>query len=357
LIEADTFATASGTAEKQDTSAFAAPPSGTFVFRLHTHSTSQGSTAAVGTLTVNGGAVTGSEDLNRAGIPSSVTLTSGLFNFPDATTGRGTGNFSDGTTTTSFNYYVVNASTLLLLTSSPGVTGSGRAELQATGPFSTASLSGGYAFGSRGDTNFLDSVRTVGRFTAGGDGTISAGEYDSMQDGVSSADIAFTGTYTMAASGRGTVTLMPSSGGTTQEIFWMVSPSRAFFLVDDANTFQDGTVDLQQSGPFTNASMNGQFAFLMGGFTSTDFLDRVGTLQWDGAGNLTINEAFNLSGSPSTTGFLNGTYSVASSGRATGSITGVSNSLVFYLTSGNDAYVLQTDTNAEISGMISKQQD
>jgi hypothetical protein len=348
------FANGAGVAEKQDPAAFAAPPSGTFTFRNHNVSTAQGSSATVGVFTVSGGTVSGSEDVNRAGLLSSPTFT-GSFNFPD-TSGRGTGSFTDSANATStFIYYVVDANNLRFFSTNTGLPGLGRAETQTGVPFANASLSGSYAFGSSGDDNFsVAGTKTVGRFTAGGDGTISAGTYDSVEDGTAFTNVSFTGTYSMASNGRATVTLNRSTG-TIQQIFWMVSPSRAFSLTSDSNKVEDGTLDQQQAITFSNSTMKGQFAVLMDGFDPFNFVDRVGTLQWDGAGNLTLDEFINRSGTTQTPGFISGTYSVASNGRTSGAISGLSNNLVFYLISGSDGYILQNDTGSEIDGVMSKQ--
>ena len=348
------FANGAGIAEKQDPAAFAAPPSGTFTFRNHSVSTAQGSSSAVGVFTVSGGTASGSEDVNRAGVLSSPTFT-GSFNSPD-TSGRGTGTFTDNANVTStFVYYVVDANNLRFFSTNTGLPGLGRAETQTGVPFANASLSGSYAFGSSGDDNFsVAGTKTVGRFTAGGDGTISAGAYDSVEDGTAFTNVSFTGTYSMASNGRTTVTLNPSTGA-IQQIFWMVSPSRAFSLTSDPNKVEDGTLDLQQAITFSNSTMKGQFAVLMDGFDPFNFVDRVGTLQWDGAGNLTLDEFINRSGTTQTPGFISGTYSVASNGRASGAISGLSNNLVFYLISGSDGYILQNDTSTEIDGVMSKQ--
>src|SRR2546426_2865837 len=305
------FANGAGIAELQDPAAFAAPPIGTFTFRNHSVSTAQGSSATVGAFTVSGGTVSGSEDVNRAGVLSSPTFT-GSFNSPD-TGGRGTGTFTDSANVTStFIYYVVDANNVRFFSTNTGSPGLGRAETQTGGAFANTSLAGSYAFGSSGDTNVsLAGAKTVGHFTAGGDGTISAGAFDSVEDGTPLTNISFTGTYSMAANGRVTVTLNPSTG-TIQQIFWMVSPSRAFSLTSDPNKVEDGTLDLQQAITFSNSTMKGQFAVLMDGFDPFDFVDRVGTLQWDGAGNLTLDEFINRSGTTQTPGFITGTYSVAS---------------------------------------------
>jgi len=357
LIEVDGLATAGGTARLQTASAFSAPPSGTFAFRLHTFgTTADSSVGAVGAFTVANGTITGNEDVERTGTLSSLPL-SGSFNFPDATSGRGTGTFDDGVATTPFAYYMIDSSTVLLFSTNAGTNGLGQVEKQTATSFNTASLSGGYAFGSRGDTATVDAVRTVGSFTADGSGNISAGALDSVQDGTSSTNVTLTGSgsYTMASNGRAAVTL-PASTGTIQEIYWMVSPSRAFFLVDDSTKVEDGTADLQ-SGSFSNSSVNGTYVFLNDGYTlsTSDTFDRVGTLTADGSGTLVVNYAVNVTGSASTV-TLNGSYSVASNGRMTGSVNSLSNNLVFYLVSGNQAYILQNDSGAEIDGSMLKQQ-
>ena len=82
-------------------------------------------------------------------------------------------------------------------------------------------------------------------------------------------------------------------------------------------------------------------------------------MNWDGNGNMTFYEAVNsgLSGTR-LLGFFSASYSVASNGRATATISNVSltnNDFVFYLVSGNDAYILENDTGVEISGVASKQ--
>lgn len=357
LIEIDSTLNAGGLAEKQDPAAIAAVPNGTFVFREHDINSVQ-SIGSVGAFTMAGGVVSGgSEDVNRAGVLTSLTFTAGSFNLPDPTTGRNTGTLTDSSLATSnFVYYIVDANNIRFLAATPGIIGSGRAELQN----GTPALSGSYAFGSRGDTlATLIGVNTVGRFTAGG-GSITAGALDSVQVVNSTTNnatnAAFTGTFTpLAGNGRTVVSLTTTTNSNL--LVWMVSPARGFFLVSDPSTIQEGTLDLQQSSAFSNSSMNGQFALLMDGFDGVNGVlkDRVGTLLWDGAGNLTVNEITNTSGTPNGPFVISGNYSVSSNGRASGSISTLSNNLVFYLVSGNDAYVIQNDSGVLINGTISKQ--
>lgn len=358
LIENDAGLNAAGLAEKQDSTAIASAPNGAFVFKFHTTSTSQGSAALVGVMNVSAGVVSSgsSEDANRGGTSTSLTLTSGLFNGPTGM-GRGSGSFTDNSGTTSFNYYIVDANNIRFLVSTPGINGIGRAEAQS----STAALTGSYAFGSKGDDSYaLGGVVTVGQLIASG-GSITSGTYDAVQDGNPVANAPFTGTYT-STGGRTVVSL--STG--IQQVFYTVSSSRAFFLtmVDptDASNVEDGTADLQQSSSFSNASVKGQFAFVMKGLTGIgSFIDRVGWLQWDGVSALSLSEEANssttgLGGQPF--GILTGTYSITSNGRAAGTINNFSlssNDFVVYLISGTDGYLLQNDAGEEINGKMSQQ--
>jgi hypothetical protein len=351
LVEGDQVLNAGGLAEKQDTTAIAAAPSGTFVFREHDIDAVQ-SAGIVGAFTISGGTVsTGSKDVNRAGLLTSLTFTGGSFNAPDGLTGRGTGTLTDSSpATSSFFYYIVDANNIRFLSGDVGVVGSGRAEKQ-TG---TPALSGSYAFGSEGDTiSFLSSVNTAGRFTASS-GAISGGARDTVQDGSSIVNSTFTGTLTQAASGRATVAL--STTANSNLVVWMISPARGFFVVDDPTTIQEGTLDLQQTANFSNATMNGQYGLITNGFDSGFAKDRVGTLQWDGSGKLILNEFTNSNGVITVPIVRSGTYSVSSNGRTTGSINSLSNNLVFYLVSGSSAYVVQNDTAVQIDGTVSKQQ-
>jgi hypothetical protein len=351
MVEGDAVLNAGGLAEKQDLTAIAAAPSGTFVFLEHdlNLNTAQ-SVASVGAFAVAGGvASNGNKDVNTSGTLSSLTFT-GSFNAPDPTTGRGNGTFTDSAlATSSFNYYIVDANNVRFLAGTIGIVGQGRGELQS----GTPALSGSYAFGSKGDTSALGGVNMAGRFTAGA-GTITAGARDSVQDGGTATNVSFTGTFTQAASGRNVLSL--STAANSNYIVWMVSPARGLFVVNDPNTVQDGSLDLQQVATFSNSTMNGQFGFIMDGFdVGSTPKDRVGTLQWDGTGKLTLNEFTNTAGTPSTA-TLSGNYSVSGNGRTGGSISNLSSNLIFYLISGTDAYVVQNDSNVELNGTISKQQ-
>ena len=351
LMESDVNTDGAGTAELQDTTATGAIPSGTFVYRLHEVS-NQSPVSEVGAITISGGAVSGSFDQNNAGSSSQLTLT-GSLNAP-ASLGRGTGSFTDSTNfTTNLVYYIVNSGKVAFLSSNTNVIESGSAEAQ-TGAVGNG-IAGSYVFGSRGDLPGItfDGVATVGQFAASG-GSISSYMDDSMQLGVYS-NSSLTGTYTATSNGRVAVSL---NSGAVQQVFWMVSPSRAFFLTNDPNKVEDGTADAQVAPATSPASMQGQFAMVMDGIDLTpEILARNGTLQFDGAGKLDLVELVNASASGTgaqSPGTLTGTYQV-SGGRVVGSLNGSSLNLVLYTISGSDAYALQVDGGTNTSGVFELQ--
>ena len=365
--EADAFsnfsANAAGEGIKQNSSALSSPPSNaSFVMRAHQELPS--SSATVGSLnTSNAASVTGTIDVVRNGaLLPQLTVASGTLSTPDSN-GRGTLAYTDtdsSPVTTHYEYYIIDANTFLLMQSDSTMLGTGRAEAQAGGALN---LAGNYAFGSRGDTSTnTGGVRSVGVFTAGG-GSITAGKLDSVQDGTSTFfNQDFTGNYTQGSNGRVQVTFIPSGATSVMipEVFWMVSPSRAFFLVNANNKVEDGTVDLQQQNSFATTDVNGQYALVMDGYNSSNFLTRVGTLISDGKGNLQLNEEANsfdgsLPGLINDPGTLSGNYTVDSNGRVAATINSVSSNLVMYMVSPGQAYILQNDSGVEISGTVTLQ--
>lgn len=359
LLEADVFADGSGSAELQDANATGATPAGPFVFGIHEDlNTNSASESQVGMFTISSGNLSGSMDQNTIAGASSTTLTGNI----DAPTilGSGTGTITDSSNnSTPFLYFIVNSGKFLLLPTNAAI-GSGSAEAQSGGV--SAGLSGNYVFGSRGDDlNAVGASATVGQFTANGN-SITAGALDAIQDGNYSNLLQFTGSVagSVSAQGREEVTL--SLGPTF--VFWLVSPSRAFFLDENSGAIEDGTADLQTGSGFSASAIKGQYALIMDG---TDFINgqevaRIGTLQFDGSSGITLVELVNDSlsgGGAQSPGALSGHYQVGGSGRITTQISGNNGGgpdLVMYAISSSQAYAMQIDAGENTSGVIQLQQ-
>ncbi len=200
IIEQDFFATASGFGEKQDTNAFTAAPSGVFVFKAHEIDTS----SRVGGITITAGAIAGTEDFLSLGSPSSnmPVTTSVAMTAPDATNGRGKFTLTDGS---SFNYYVVNSGKFYIMSNSASGSleiGQAEAQVAPAGGFSAATLPGSYVFGSSGDTNVSGAagIHSAGVFTTDGNGNITAGAVDYVQDTTLNSNLTVSGgTYTLVS--------------------------------------------------------------------------------------------------------------------------------------------------------------
>jgi len=364
MEEADPFGTSGGSGEKQDTTAFAAVPAGTFV--LQTHDLLEGN-SKVGVTTWTSGNITGTGDVLSGGALISPVTISGTAQAPGSATGRGLVTITDDTGTSDYVYYVVGSSKLRFLNADAvSSLGLGVAEKQ-TGPFSAASLSGTYVLGSAGETTHVAGIHTVGMFTTDGISQVTAGSFDFVQDGTPVTNVSLGSTpssYTVGANGRAVVTLNLSTGMTNQKVMYLVSPSRAYFLVNDPINVEDGTLDKQTGSAFSNSSMKGQYALVMDGYDSNQQLpyrDRVGTWTPDGSGS--VKTSYVASGylptvpplEAATLNNLSGTYSVAANGRTTSSINNLSSNLILYLVSSNSGYMLQADNGVDIGGAITVQ--
>jgi hypothetical protein len=186
--------------------------------------------------------------------------------------------------------------------------------------------------------------------------------FDSMQDGnysgLQTSNAPTSASSGPSAQGRVQVTL---TTGTTV-VYWLVSPSEAFFVDDSTSVVEEGTAQLQTASSFSASTLNGQFALVMGGIDSPgEQLARVGTLEFSGSGNSTLEELANDSGSgegAQSPGTLSGNYQVGGSGRITASLSNSSGGLdvVMYAVSGSQAYALQIDEGENTSGAIQLQQ-
>jgi hypothetical protein len=99
--------------------------------------------------------------------------------------------------------------------------------------FSNASLTGSYTFAAHGLTN-NNKFAVAGAFTADGNGRITSGTRDTVNDaGGQALGESIAGTYTVNQDGRGLLTLAGNSG-TTYYLFVLSSPSAG-------KLFQNGT--------------------------------------------------------------------------------------------------------------------
>lgn len=337
FIEHDTNANASGFFTKQDTSV-SASISGTYVFLVNGDENNVGPASIVGSITADGrGSLTGTEDLNEAGTFTPSVTFNGTYSLQS--NGRGTASLTNSASVSStFFLYVVDANRVLFMESDGLTNFTGTARKQQ-GTFNNASINGGYALEMSGPTT-QSFVTSVGHLSADGSGTIT-GTLDSV-DGVTPISAqSLSGTYSVAANGRGTTTVTTSSG-TSTVVFWMVDSTRLYLLFEDNDRVEDGVIRQQSGGPYSVGSVSGSYAFNAEGVSNTGLFDALGRLVADGQGGLSITEQTNDTRTPGQFSST-GTYTVDSTGRGVVTINGISGPLVFDLISPSEVYVQEMD--------------
>jgi hypothetical protein len=315
-----------------------------------------GPVAIAGEFTADGAGhlTSGLQDVNRtSGVTTSQAFTGtyaiGADNRGTLTMGTATFAFSVGSITSG-----VAAKAHIIEFDSTGTNVVGVVEKQNPTAFSVAQFSGDYAFGAASPTlksGAAARFAVAGRFTASG-GTLTSVVADTDDNGTVQAIPSFTGTYTVAGNGRGTITLTPP-GATTpvNASCYIVSASEALMMSIDpqtgtlANSLFAGSVLKQVGGPtFTISALNGTDVISLEGLGSTAGTSdvQVGLLVPAGNGSYTISTDENNGGTIISNAPASGTYTVAANGRVT--VTGGAHPPVLYLVGQDKGFVVGTDT-------------
>jgi hypothetical protein len=238
LIETDTQPVLAGNAYRQSGAAIPA----TLVLTL---------SGSAGALSLGAGAIlktdsngnvltTSTEDVNKAGTITQNLSVSGVYSA--ISNGRATITLPGSVGLTNLVVYPTDSGFLLMsVDNSAVVTGTAFAQ-QITTP-SNSSLIGRYGFTLAG-SNTVGPVDAIAQFTADGKGNI-AGNLDENSNGSLGSGLSLTGTYTIAATGRGTSALT-SSAGNMNLILYMVDASDFIFVEVDTGQVATGRIQTQQ---------------------------------------------------------------------------------------------------------------
>jgi len=227
VVRFDNFATASGSLDIQTSSAFNLPAlAGNFVFNVSGTNGAGAPEASAGVFTVNSsGAVTaGVQDTSDNGaIPNGSgtgdTLTAGALNPPSNSNGRGTMSLtSTALGTRTFAFYVVSADQIRLIEIDSAPVLAGDAFRQGS-----TSISGSFAFTNSGANAGAPFAEGGILHTDGAGGVVTGSVEDVNNGGTISTNQALSGTYAVAITGRGTLSL--NSGGINFAIY---HPRRVF---------------------------------------------------------------------------------------------------------------------------------
>jgi len=232
FVETDTGVFLTGSAYRQQSATFAnSSLSGTYVFLLAGADNLGSPAAEVGEINAdgNGHFISGVFDENENGtVALNQAITGG--SYAVATNGRGTAMALSAKGTSSYTFYLVSQNLVVFVeTDSFGET-EGLANLQG-GLFSDSSISSSLGFASFGVVT-SGGFESVGRMTANGRGSLTAGVEDVGQAGTVVSGIALSGTYSIGSNGRGTAQLT-GGGGTSNLILYVVDPSIVEYLEVD----------------------------------------------------------------------------------------------------------------------------
>ncbi|HEY2232595.1 MAG TPA: hypothetical protein VGK01_03885 [Candidatus Angelobacter sp.] len=347
----DTRATGSGTIDQQTTSTFSnAALAGPFGFSL-SGIDGGGLPLAIGgvfTSDASGNLTAGIDDSNDNGFVVTNNPITG--SIPVASTGRGTATMNTSLGTLSFAYYVVDA-THLKVVGINNVSILGGEAFRQTGPFSNASVSGPFAFTIAGADLLNGSPFAAGGvLTSDGAGNVAAGIEDFNDGGTVSTAVPFTGTYAMASTGRGTLTLNTGAGVFTFAIY--PSSGGVLALETDNRFLTTGTALQQQTAAFSAGSFTGIYGMNFTGASSGSELDSIAELTADGVSKLTGIIDINNSGGITFGQPLSGTFTASTNGRFPLSLQtplGAQN-IIVYLANGNRALFVEVDGGLVAAG-------
>jgi hypothetical protein len=240
-----------------------------------------------------------------------------------------------------------------------GTIGSGTMEKSDTNAYSTAGITGDYAFGAAGFDNVNSRAAIEGRFTSNGTGTLTSAAGDLNAYGTTYSMNFTAANYAVsdATTGRGTMQFAFTFGGTPDTlnfVFYVVNSGKLFVMDSDAvsttTPLLNGVVVQQQipAGGFSNASLNSNMVIYLTGLSTCTNVPNVpkagaGLLTANGSGAFSLTYDENYCRAPN--GFTNaaGTYSVAGNGRTSITLGGFS--LVAYLVNLNQIFLFVSDPN------------
>jgi len=240
-----------------------------------------------------------------------------------------------------------------------GTIGSGTIEKADSSAYSTAGITGDYAFGAGGFDNANNRIAIEGRFTSNGTGTLSnaAGDVNAYGTDYPMTFSAASYTVSNAATGRGTMHFAFTFGGAPGSlnfVLYVVNAGKFFAMENDvvttATPLLNGAAMQQQTpaGGFTNSSLNGNMVIYLTGSSVCGSGPGVpkavaGLLTANGAGALSLTYDENYCRAPNSVTAAAGTYSVDANGRAAIAIGGYR--LVAYLEKTNQVFLFVSDSN------------
>jgi hypothetical protein len=309
----------------------------------------------------------GVEDINSsdvAGVQTNLSITSASSSYSVGSDHRGclTIVTSAGTQTFRFSLGAISSGVAstghIVEFDATGSNASGVLTKQNSAAFLTSQINGNYAFGVSGPILGGGKFAAVGVLSFSGGGGIgtssvvdfsSNGSIDNNGTTYPTSPISISsGTYSISANGRGTMSFTPSGSTAVDSILYVVSSSEVLILSSDSQAVDNlfvGSAQLQ-SGSFSGSSLSATSVLYTTGLGnssgSTNSRVSTGLFTPSGGANFSFSGLQNDGGTFKTQS-ASGTYSVASNGRTTFSVSGGGGAPIIYLVSPNKGFVMLTD--------------
>lgn len=342
-IRFDNNASASGNVDLQNSGAFStAALAGSWAFNVAGIDLSGFPEATAGAFTFNSGGTvtTGVQDVNdNGGVTTSIAITAGSVGSP--ANGRGTLTINTTSGTFDFAFYVVDANHIKLVSTDTFPVFAGDAFRQpASLTLSSAFPAGNAAFTLAGASAGVPIV-AGGILTADGNGSITSGTEDiNLNNITNNANV--SGPYTLAATGRGTLSL----SGTGQSFAIYPTMTGGLQMLDLGAT-ASGAAFQQQGAPFSNSTINGTYGL---NFTGVNLnlgteVDAIAQFTANGNGSLSGAFDFNNEGVLNFSLTLNGSYTISSNGRGTGTLNSSLGQfgVIYYIVSSSRVLLIESD--------------
>jgi hypothetical protein len=172
-------------------------------------------------------------------------------------------------------------------------------------------------------------------------------------DGTASQDLSVSGSYDVAANGRGSLTM--SAGGTNHAAFCLLAANTAVLVgVDPWGAGISYSVP-QTGGPFGAASLNGRYALALTGTLASAGTDVTGAILLNGLGALAGVIDINAVGGFTQNASANGTFSLSSNGRGTLTINAATRSWTMAMYVVAPDKILLMGTSAPFLGTLTRQ--
>jgi hypothetical protein len=227
--------------------------------------------------------------------------------------------------------------------------------------FGVGALKGQYSFLLKGRGSGSPLAR-IGSIVADGEGNITSGIEDVNTTKAVTTVLFNSGTYTIGADGRGTLSLTNNTVGTLTFFISVVRNTHGFLVETDASAAATGAFYQQTPSAFSTSGLSGPYVFDFSGVDTSGYPESVvGRFTSDGGGHLqngVLDENDNATNSGATS-FTSSSYQTDATygstfGRGVASIHGLS--FVYYIVDTTRAEFLQTDYPAMTAGEILAQQ-